>query len=38
MMDIVYYDLVVNTERLTYEIAAQIIIKALQLKTPWERG
>ena len=38
MMDIVYYDLVVNTEHLTYEIAAQIIIKALQRKTPWERG
>jgi shikimate kinase len=38
MMDIVHYDLVVNTERLAYETAAQIIIKSLQLKTPWEHG
>jgi cytidylate kinase len=38
MMDIIYYDLVVNTGNLSFELAAQIIIKALQKKTPWERG
>jgi cytidylate kinase len=38
MMDIVHYDLVINTGSVTYELAVQIIIKALQIKTPWERG
>lgn len=33
-----YYDLVVNTEHLTYEVAAQIIVKAAQRKTPWGHG
>lgn len=30
-----YYDLVVNTEHLSYEIAAEVIAAATQLKTPW---
>jgi cytidylate kinase len=33
-----YYDLVVNTEHLTYEVAAQIIVKAAQRKSPWGHG
>jgi cytidylate kinase len=35
MMELIYYDLVLNTEHLAYDIAAQIVIKALQRKTPW---
>jgi cytidylate kinase len=35
MMDLIYYDLVLNTGHLAYNIAAQIIVKALQRKTPW---
>jgi cytidylate kinase len=30
-----YYDLVVNTEHLSYEVAARIIATAAQKKTPW---
>jgi len=33
-----YYDLVVNTEHLTYGIAAQVIERAVQRKSPWGRG
>jgi len=33
-----YYDLVVNTEHLTYEVIAQITIKAAQRKSPWGHG
>ena len=33
-----YYDLIVNTEHLTYDIAAQVIVKAAQRKTPWGHG
>lgn len=33
-----YYDLVVNTEHLWYEVAARIIATAARQKTPWGRG
>jgi cytidylate kinase len=33
-----YYDLVVNSERLAYEVAAQLIVKAALRKTPWGHG
>jgi cytidylate kinase len=33
-----YYDLVVNTEHLTDEVTAEIIVKAAQRKSPWGHG
>jgi len=33
-----YYDLVVNTEHLTYDVAAQAIVRAVQRKSPWGHG
>lgn len=36
--DPVYYDLVINTERLTYEAAARIIATAAEEKAPWSHG
>jgi len=34
MEDPIHYDLVINTERINYETAAQIILEALKLKEP----
>jgi cytidylate kinase len=30
-----YYDMVVNTEHLPYDLAAQVIVRAAQRKSPW---
>jgi cytidylate kinase len=30
-----YYDMVVNTERLEYDLAARVIVRAVQRKSPW---
>lgn len=33
-----HYDLVINTEHVTYEVAARIIATAAEEKTPWSHG
>jgi cytidylate kinase len=33
--DPAYYDLVVNTEHLAYDLAARVIVRAVQRKSPW---
>ncbi|MBI4285625.1 MAG: cytidylate kinase-like family protein [Chloroflexi bacterium] len=33
-----YYDMVINTEHLSYEAVARIIVMAAEEKTPWQHG